>query len=196
PPSATLFPYTTLFRSGPALQLRLAQNDKHPTASLWLSATLPTTSFAHLILKPHRNWPALASCRDLPVITASALWRTSSLRSQAMQPICYLFATFRETGPVQFKLSTHLLDFVVLISRPSDNTRDLFSQLCNRCLEIVALLCRSGLQLLHLLMCLEELVKQHRIDLFVADRFGLALFIASYQIGIHLCYLLSDQAEG
>ena len=55
---------------GPALQLRLAQNDKHPTASLWLSATLPTTSFAHLILKPHRNWPRLAGCRDLPVITA------------------------------------------------------------------------------------------------------------------------------
>ena len=45
-------------------------------------------------------------------------------------------------------------------------------------------------------MLLEELIQQHRIDLCVADRFGLALFIASYQIGIDLRYFLSDQAKG
>src|SRR4029077_10661869 len=83
---------------GPALQLRLAQNDKHPTASLWLSATLPTTSFAHLILKPHRNWPGLATCRDLPVITAFRPGGDlAACAPKQCDPICYLFATLRET---------------------------------------------------------------------------------------------------
>ena len=43
---------------------------------------------------------------------------------------------------------------------------------------------------------LEKLIEQHRIDLFVADRFGLALGIASHQIGIHLRHFLGDQAKG
>ena len=39
---------------------------------------------------------------------------------------------------------------------------------------------------LHCAMLFEELVEQHRVDLLVADRFGLPLGIASHQIGYTL----------
>ena len=45
-------------------------------------------------------------------------------------------------------------------------------------------------------MLLEKLVKQHRVDLLVADRLGLPLAIAPNQIGAHLRHLLGDDAKG
>ena len=44
-------------------------------------------------------------------------------------------------------------------------------------------------------MLFKELVKQHGVDLVVADRFGLPLGIASDQISSYLGYLFSDQAK-
>ena len=44
-------------------------------------------------------------------------------------------------------------------------------------------------------MFFEELVEPHGVDLLVADGFGLAAGIASYQIGRRFSYFFSDQAE-
>jgi len=113
-----------------------------------------------------------------------------------MRPNLLLIRNRSQNSLVQFNLSTHLLDFLVLIFRPRVNTRDLFFQLGDRCFEIVALLCENGLQLLHLLAFFQELIEQHRIDLFVADCFGLSLSVPSHQSGTHLRHLLGDQAKG
>ncbi len=48
----------------------------------------------------------------------------------------------------------------------------------------------------NLATCFEKFVEQHRVDLLIADRFGLAVCIASHQIGIHLGHFLSDQSKG
>ena len=45
-------------------------------------------------------------------------------------------------------------------------------------------------------MLFEEFIQQHRVYLLVADRFRLALGIASHEIGIHLGHFLSNQAKG
>src|SRR6266545_5630356 len=45
-------------------------------------------------------------------------------------------------------------------------------------------------------MLFEKLVKQHGVDLLVADRFGLAHGIASHEIGNHLGHFFGDQAKG
>ena len=45
-------------------------------------------------------------------------------------------------------------------------------------------------------MLFQKLVEQHRVNLLVADGFGLTLRVASHQIGIHLGHILDDQAKG
>ena len=42
----------------------------------------------------------------------------------------------------------------------------------------------------------EEFVEQHRVDLLLARGLGLAVGIASYQIGGCFSHFLGDQAEG
>src|SRR5438552_17527021 len=44
-------------------------------------------------------------------------------------------------------------------------------------------------------MRLEELIEQHRVYRLVAHGVGLAVGIASHQIGVHLFHLLSDEAK-
>jgi hypothetical protein len=45
-------------------------------------------------------------------------------------------------------------------------------------------------------MLFEEFVKQHRVDLLVANGFGMAFPIASDQIGIYFGYFLGDETKG
>ena len=49
---------------------------------------------------------------------------------------------------------------------------------------------------LHFAMFLEKFVEQHGVDLLVADGLGLAVGIASHQIGRRFSHFFSDQAEG
>ena len=44
-------------------------------------------------------------------------------------------------------------------------------------------------------MLFEELVEQHRVHRVVAHGVDLSLVVTSYQIGVHLCYLLGDESE-
>ena len=44
-------------------------------------------------------------------------------------------------------------------------------------------------------MLFQELIQQHRVDSLVADGIGLAVAIASHQVGIYFRHLLRDQAK-
>jgi hypothetical protein len=47
----------------------------------------------------------------------------------------------------------------------------------------------------YLAMFLKELIKQHRIHRFVADREWFALLVPRHQVGIYLCHLFCHEAE-
>ncbi len=57
------------------------------------------------------------------------------------------------------------------------------------------LLLQPAVLLLDLAVLFQELVEQHRVHCFVAYSVYLAICIAHHQVGVHLLYLLRDQAE-
>jgi hypothetical protein len=75
------------------------------------------------------------------------------------------------------------------------NLRCHFLQTCSKRFNLPLQTCNSRFQFLDFAMFFEEFVEQHRVHLLIANRFGLAVRIASHQIGIHFSYLLGDQAK-
>src|SRR5215469_15528756 len=61
--------------------------------------------------------------------------------------------------------------------------------------NLLLLLRRIRFQFLYFAVLFEELVEQHRIHRFVANRIGLAVFVASYQVCIYFFHVLGYEAE-
>ena len=45
-------------------------------------------------------------------------------------------------------------------------------------------------------MFFKKFIEQHRVDLLIANGFGLPFWIAAYQIGIHFGYFFCDETKG
>ncbi len=62
-------------------------------------------------------------------------------------------------------------------------------------LKVLLLLGNSRFQFLHSAVLFEKLVKQHRVNRFVADGVDVALGVMGHQVGVHLRHFLGYEAE-
>jgi hypothetical protein len=118
-------------------------------------------------------------------------------RSATADSSCGEFARFKSaTGRTRCgELGAHLLDLRGLLSHGCSERLNFPLLLRNSCLEIFPLLRDCRFPLLIFAVLFEKLIEQHRVHRFITHGVDPAILITHDEIGIHLGYFLSNQAE-